>query len=665
MRQIVLRDRTQPQQAPELLRQARQELKQRNWQLTQVLEIGNSMRLNVNQDLLLKEIVQGVHRSLGFQAVLLNLVDRNSWQVRAVAHVGLDGNARQILENAVYPWEEIAGLMKEEFLEGRCYFIPHGSFKWERDFRGPVCKAISDVPEPEDAGADSWHPDDALLVPIELRQGQIVGVMSVDQPADGRRPTQETLHGLEVFANLAAIAIENAQLREQIQDATAERAQAQASLRKLSAEIEDQVLERTAELTKMNTELTAEVEERRQMELELLQRNRELLSLQAAAVATASSLDLPFVLDTVTWEMAGLLEVESCAVSVWDQKANTLSVVAQYGPPIQRADGSAINVFDLTHYPLRSQVLAERWMQQVTANQPDGDPAELAYMQAADLKNLVILPMVFQDRVVGLVEISSRRAERSFADHELSLAQLLSNQAASAIQNAQLYERAQREIAERLRAEEQIRASLQEKELLLKEIHHRVKNNLQVISSLLNLQSKSIEEPSSLEMFKESQNRIRSMALIHEKLYRSDDLVRIDFGEYVRNLAAFLVRSYRSSAGPVSLKVDVRDVALGIDSAVPFGLIINELVSNALKHAFPPDSLDGKQGEICAQLHSDSDCVTLIIRDNGVGVPKDFEFQHTESLGMQLVNTLVNQLDGDIELNSNGGTEFKITFPTS
>jgi two-component sensor histidine kinase len=140
------------------------------------------------------------------------------------------------------------------------------------------------------------------------------------------------------------------------------------------------------------------------------------------------------------------------------------------------------------------------------------------------------------------------------------------------------------------------------------------------------------------------------MALIHEKLYRSHDLARIDFGEYVRNLAAFLVRSYRASAGPVSLKVDVKDVALGIDSAVPCGLIINELVSNALKHAFPPDRLDGKQGEIYTQLHSDSDSVTLIIRD---------------SLGMQLVNTLVNQLDGDIELNSNSGTEFKITFPTS
>jgi two-component sensor histidine kinase len=229
-----------------------------------------------------------------------------------------------------------------------------------------------------------------------------------------------------------------------------------------------------------------------------------------------------------------------------------------------------------------------------------------------------------------------------------------------------------------MRAEEQIKLSLQEKEVLLKEIHHRVKNNLQVISSLLSLQSKGVEDQSALELFRESRDRIRSMALIHEKLYRSQDLARIDFSEYIRSLAAYLVRSYRGSSGPVALKVNADDVLLGIDTAVPCGLIINELISNSLKHAFPPngdkpaavdalvDAPTVKEGEIRVELCSDQDHqqqLTLIVGDNGVGFPEGLDFRETESLGMQLVNTLVGQLDGTVELYCNGGTQFKITFP--
>jgi two-component sensor histidine kinase len=164
------------------------------------------------------------------------------------------------------------------------------------------------------------------------------------------------------------------------------------------------------------------------------------------------------------------------------------------------------------------------------------------------------------------------------------------------------------------------------------------------------------------------------MALIHEKLYRSNDLARIDFGEYVRNLAAFLVRSYRANAGLVALTVNAQDIHLGIDAAVPCGLIINELVSNALKHAFPPardsspdgDTSDGTENQIRIELCCDQDNhLTLVVADNGVGFPKDLDFRNTQSLGMQLVNTLVNQLGGVVELVSQSGTQFNITFPTS
>ena len=457
---------------------------------------------------------------------------------------------------------------------------------------------------------------------------------------------------------------------------------AEEALRRLNDELEDRVLARTAELTRINARLGREIGEYKRAGAELVQRNRELLSLQSATAATTSCLDLPFVLDTVTWEMVNLLEVEGCAISEWNQETDTVSVTAEYG-----SDGweeeKLVQVHDLANYPLRKRVLAERYAQQMTISQSDAGPAELAYMQKANLKTLLMLPMVFQNRVVGLVEMKDSRVERAFTDREISLAQLLATQAASAIENARLYERAQREISERMRAEEQIKASLQEKEVLLKEIHHRVKNNLQVISSLLSLQSRCIEDQSVLELFQESQNRVRSMALIHEKLYRSQDLARINFAEYIRNLATSLVRSYRANSGPVSLKVDANDVPLSIDAAVPCGLIINELVSNSLKYAFPPPPSfppsggdergsfppsggDERGDEIRIELRSDRDHqVTLIVADNGVGFPKGLDFRHTESLGMQLVNTLTNQLGGTVELHSNGGTEFKITFTLS
>ncbi len=216
-----------------------------------------------------------------------------------------------------------------------------------------------------------------------------------------------------------------------------------------------------------------------------------------------------------------------------------------------------------------------------------------------------------------------------------------------------------RDITERKRAEEQIRASLREKEVLLKEIHHRVKNNLQVMSSLLYLQSKNIKDIETLEMFQDSQSRVRSMALVHEKLYQSQDLARIDFAEYVRSLASYLFRSYGVNANVIRLKISVDDVFLGVDTAIPCGLIINELVSNCLKHAFP----GGRVGEIHIELRVDDEGqFALMISDNGIGFPKELDFRDTGSLGLQLVNTLVGQLESTIELDRSVGTKFKITF---
>ncbi len=217
-----------------------------------------------------------------------------------------------------------------------------------------------------------------------------------------------------------------------------------------------------------------------------------------------------------------------------------------------------------------------------------------------------------------------------------------------------------KEVSERKEAEARVKASLAEKEVLLKEIHHRVKNNLQIISSLLNLQSRHAADRLTREMFKESRSRVKSMALIHEQLYESEDLARINTADYIQRLTADLFRSYKLDSSDVALSLNVSHVLLGVDVAIPCGLILNELVSNSLQHAFPK----GRKGEVCVDLNAvEHDELTLTVSDNGVGLPEALDFRRSESLGLQLVNTLVEQLKGTIEHAGNHGTEFKVTFP--
>ncbi|MCD6329111.1 MAG: tetratricopeptide repeat protein [Candidatus Cloacimonetes bacterium] len=213
-----------------------------------------------------------------------------------------------------------------------------------------------------------------------------------------------------------------------------------------------------------------------------------------------------------------------------------------------------------------------------------------------------------------------------------------------------------KEIEERVKIEEQLKLSVKEKNVMLKEIHHRVKNNMQIISSLLHLQSRHITDERSLQAFQVSQDRIRSMALIHEKLYRSSDFSSIDFSEYVQDLINNL---HQPEFDNVKISIDVQDVVMDINKAIPCGLIINELVTNAFKHAFP----DGREGkiEITMNIH-DQKSILLIVSDNGIGIPEEVDFRATKSLGLQLVTGLVRQLQGNIDVERSTGTKFTIIF---
>jgi two-component sensor histidine kinase len=197
---------------------------------------------------------------------------------------------------------------------------------------------------------------------------------------------------------------------------------------------------------------------------------------------------------------------------------------------------------------------------------------------------------------------------------------------------------------------------LEEKEILLKEIHHRVKNNLQIIASLLHLQESTVDSDVAA-ILKESEGRVRSMASIHENLYQSPTFNDINFKQYIEKLLYDRLYTYGIPKDTIRTKLDIKEINLNIETAIPLGLIINELVTNIVKYAFPH-----KNGTITIKLKSQNEKLELIIADNGIGLPKDIDIENSETLGLQLVNNLINQLDGELEIDITNGTEFKILF---
>jgi PAS domain S-box-containing protein len=215
-------------------------------------------------------------------------------------------------------------------------------------------------------------------------------------------------------------------------------------------------------------------------------------------------------------------------------------------------------------------------------------------------------------------------------------------------------EKLEEENVQRLETEKKLQASYDEKVMLLKEIHHRVKNNLQIIASLLNLQSRYIKDESTLAAIRESQNRVKAMALVHEKLYRSEDISHISLQDYIKFLGTGLFQFYDAKLRGIRFNLDIHDIEVDIDTAIPLGLIINELISNSLKYAFP----EGKTGEVVISVSKEGRTLTVLFRDTGIGIPADLDWRNTPSLGLRLVITLIDQMNGTIELDRSAGTLF-------
>ena len=216
-----------------------------------------------------------------------------------------------------------------------------------------------------------------------------------------------------------------------------------------------------------------------------------------------------------------------------------------------------------------------------------------------------------------------------------------------------------RDITDRKNVQKKMEHTLKEKDILLKEIHHRVKNNLQIISSLLSLQSSRVSDSKAREILNISRDRVRSMALIHEKLYKSERVADINIRDYLQELISYLYSSYNIDKNEIKLNLDVEDVSLELETLIPVSLIVNELISNALKHGFPQYQ---DNAEISVKLGVEGDLYCLEISNNGKEFPADINFRNTDSLGLQLVNTLAEQIDGSINLITNGKTRFVLEF---
>lgn len=280
------------------------------------------------------------------------------------------------------------------------------------------------------------------------------------------------------------------------------------------------------------------------------------------------------------------------------------------------------------------------------ANTPEAASSAQLPAGHVPIRRFLAVPVKLDGKAVGQLALAN--PGRDYIERDLRLVKYLARFYAMALQHK--------------RSQERLYATLREKEVLLREIHHRVKNNLQVISSLLNLQAGSLTDPLALEMLKESQNRVRSMALVHDQLHRSRDLSRIGFREYVKNLCASLFSSYGVDSARIGLRVEADDTSLPIDAAIPCGLIIHELVSNSLKYAFP----DARCGEIYVGLRFlPARGTVLTVADDGIGLPKKVDVSTANSLGLRLVRILAAQIDAPIRCPAGPGTVFEIDLPQS
>jgi two-component sensor histidine kinase len=461
---------------------------------------------------------------------------------------------------------------------------------------------------------------------------------------------------IDVDVAWSAVVFRGRQARLVVAYDVSERVRGGAALRKAYEELERRMQERTSALAQANATLRAEVAERVRAEAEALQRQREAEVLAQLAQTLNTSLELDIVLQRVTEGAQELCGSERGLLMLREPGGESLVSRYQVGFPrmpyvdlrVEPGKGIGGQVV-ATGRPLRTADYAA---------DPRFSKDYVDYIRIDGRLAMLTVPIIIGARVEGVLYVSNPTSRPFTAQHEVVLMRL-ADHAATAIRNAQLYHAAQDELGRRTAAEAQLQTSLREKEVLLREIHHRVKNNLQIVSSLLNLQLRAVDDPHLRALVQDSRRRVQAMALIHEALYQADDLSRVPFEMYVRRLAAQLLRAYNVAPRRIRLSIQADPFTLNIDKAAPCALIFHELFSNALKHAFP----DGRPGTIAVALHCTSHQLVLSVQDSGVGVPPGLDWRHTNTLGLKLISMLTEQLGGTLRLDRQGGTAFTLTVP--
>jgi two-component sensor histidine kinase len=507
---------------------------------------------------------------------------------------------------------------------GEEYFVPVGDERGSRlpsrhevveylqRTRNPISylQPADDLPDPVKEFLTE-HQDSALIIPLAVG-GKLVGLYHLGLKHSGDAYTGDEVRLLHLLARQAAVAVENSRLFQQ----TERLFQAEREQRRLAEALQEAAatVNRTLELDQVLARILEQVER----------------------VVPGDAFNIMLIEDNVAravrwrgYEQLGVEEsISRQTLKIADYP--TLAYMKDTGQPVVVSDTTQDSRW----------VCREGWEW---------------------LHSYVSAPIQVTGQTVGFLNVDRTRPTPSGLEDGRRL-EALAHHAATALEHARLYEQAQQELGERKRAEEQLKTSLAEKEVLLQEIHHRVKNNLQVISSLLYLQSLGVDDPQLLTILQESRNRVRSMALVHEHLYQTDYPTHVDAAKYVRTLTNYLLRSYEVRADQIKLQIEVDDLRLGIDTAVPCGLLVNELVSNALKHAFP----DGQRGTIRVALQAMTNKDhRLLVADDGIGLSGKLEERNGDSLGLRLVQTLTQQLEGVIDLDTSAGTRFEIVFPVS
>jgi two-component sensor histidine kinase/HAMP domain-containing protein len=427
------------------------------------------------------------------------------------------------------------------------------------------------------------------------------------------------------------------------------------SLRTERENLEAKVNERTSLLQETNLELIKEITERKKMEDSLEKYTKRLEGLQDIyrGIIAAKSID-DIVFETFKHLSDQMSEFHDAYLVLYADGKDGLKVhqYDPHNPSLKQIDGEPIFLDTEDELEAMPEIKIEGNLNA----KKKWNGTEMALLKQG-VRSYVRSLLKFKDKTIGQFIFTSANRQQ-FTEEDGEIVSQISRQLAVAF--------AQSKLQEDLRTQASIlQKSLMEKEVLLKEIHHRVKNNLQIVSSLLNLQSRGLTDKGLLTAFKDSQTRVRAMALVHEKLYQSKDLSHIDMREYIVNLSDYIKRTYDRGSSWIRFDYDLEDIALSIDTVIPLGLILNELISNALKYAFNDSGFGHDRVNVLSiQLkRHDGKHLVVMIKDNGIGLPQGLDIASTNSLGLKLVNNLVKQIKGNFQVSSENGSQFSIIFP--